>query len=47
MEEMNDADMKAFLTERKRMSLEAYERIMVLCQRMKRQMKRLRKKQDL
>lgn len=41
MEEMDDIDMKTFLAERKKMSIEAYERIVVLCQRMKKQMKRL------
>jgi hypothetical protein len=46
MKEKEDFDMKAHLAERKRMSLEAYERIMVLCQRMKKQMKKLQEKQD-
>lgn len=35
MAETEDFDKKAFLAERKKMSIKAYERIMVLCQKLK------------
>lgn len=35
MAETDDFDKKAFLAERKKMSIEAYERILVLCKKLK------------
>lgn len=46
MAKMDDFDKKAFLAERKKMSIEAYERIMAICQKMKKQMKKQQEKPD-
>lgn len=40
MAKTDDFDKKAFLAERKKMSIEAYERILVLCQKLKKLKKR-------